>query len=150
MTEKEITNWIINKFESCNTITVDEYPDVINYFYCEKNIRRAKLCKLNNTKIISPKLDGVGCGLFQQDLKNKILYCSYNIWQYVNKNTLSTNSMNYIQHTIKRLLKDYIRLNKFEIICGQRDSKLGYYTNHNIGNPFLSNEEYNKLIGYKI
>ena len=111
MTKEELTDWFINKFNSCNPIKHDDYPDRIFWFYDEKYIRKLKLCKLNNQEITLPNKVNGKC-LFDQDLKNKYLWCNNTeIWAFFRNNYV--DNYNDIQTLIKDILSDTTKLNLY-------------------------------------
>jgi hypothetical protein len=135
MTNYELSNWFINKLNSCYPIIINDYPEYIFWIYDEKFIRKYKICKINNNIITIPnKVSGI-C-LFQQDLKNKKFYCDYrNIWSFFIDNY--KDNYNDIQLLIKNILSYYTKLNVYtpiENISVTFDS-LSDYTKLNVYTP---------------
>ncbi len=135
MTKDELTDWFWNKFNSCYTVTHDDYPDSIFWFYSEQFVRKLKLCKLNNQDITLP--DKIkGCCLFEQSFKIKKLYCDYNIiWRFFKQNY--KDDYDEIQLFINDILSDTIKLNAytarslhstFDLLLSDAANKLNVYT----------------------
>ena len=111
MTKEELTIWFWNKFNSCYPVIHDDYPDSIFWFYDERYVRKIKLCKLNNQKIISPN-KVIGTCLFEQDFKTKYLWCNYDdIWLFFKQNY--KDNYNDVQLLIKEILSDTTKLNVY-------------------------------------
>ena len=138
MNKEELTKWFINKFSSCYPVKHDDLPDGIFWYYDEKFIRKIKLCKLNNQEITLP--DKVkGTCLFEQDLKNKYLWCdNEEIWNFFRNNYI--DNYDDIQSLIKAILSDTTKLNVYtpqpvwekETITLSDTTKLNVYTPYSI------------------
>ena len=111
MKKEELSEWFYDKFNSCYPVVHDDYPDSIFWFYDERYVRKIKLCKLNNQKIsLINKVNGI-C-LFEQDFKNKHLWCNYDeIWSFFKQNY--KDNYNEIQSIIKEILSDTTKLNVY-------------------------------------
>ena len=111
MTKEELTIWFWNKFNSCYPVVHDDYPDSI-FWFCDPNyIRKIKLCKLNNQKIILPN-KVIGTCLFEQDSKYSCLYCKFDeIWLFFKQNY--KDNYDDIQSLIKEILSDTTKLNVY-------------------------------------
>lgn len=85
MSEKEITDWVLNKLNCCYKVTHPHYPHRIFWIYDEQYIRRKKLCKIENTEISIPNhINGI-C-LFVQDTLDFDFYCnSVFFWSFIEK-----------------------------------------------------------------
>ena len=137
MTKEELTIWFWNKFNSCYPVIHDDYPDSIFWFYDERYVRKIKLCKLNNQKIISPN-KVIGTCLFEQDFKTKYLWCNYDdIWLFFKQNY--KDNYNDVQLLIKEILSDTTKLNVYTSNLNftysnfilSDNTKLNVYTSHN-------------------
>ena len=136
MDVEELKVWFFDKLYSCYSVKNDDYPNNIFWFYDESFVRKVKLYKLNNKEISLPlKVKGKGVCLFDQDLKNKSLWCDYDeIWSVFEKEYM----YNYIdiQSLIKGWLEEDSKLNvytpAFNFLCHtkglEEDSKLNVYT----------------------
>ena len=81
MSEEELKVWFFDRLNSCYSVKHDDYPDRLYWYYDEKFIRNVKLCRLSGEKIELPSKASGRC-LFDQDIKNNILYCDYDeIWK---------------------------------------------------------------------
>ena len=110
MTKEEISDWFIDKFNSCYSVKHDDFPDSIFWVYDEQFIRKLKLCKLDNKNLKINKINGI-C-LFEQDKKCHNFYCDYNeIWSFLKNNY--TDKYDDIQSTIKDILSDNTKLNVY-------------------------------------
>jgi len=113
MNKEELTNWFIDKLNSCYPVTYDDCPEHIFWFYDEKYNRKLKLYKLNNQEITSPNKVQGKCW-FDQDLNSKYLWCDYiEIWTFFENNYI--DNYNNIQTLIKHILYDTIKLNVYEV-----------------------------------
>lgn len=109
MTKIEATLWIDNKLNLC--YTTDKCDNYIDWIYDENFIRKSKLCKINNKKIKYPTQHNGTC-LFEQHTKRKKFYCDYDeIWEFLEINY--TDNYKEIQSTIKSVMKNYKKLNKY-------------------------------------
>jgi hypothetical protein len=105
MTEKELSKWFWDKFNSC-------YPVLNNgtiYMIYDKNfLRQMKLSRVLGTTLEYPsKVEGI-C-LFQQDFKNQWFRCDYDeIWSFLEKNYNSKYV--HIQKFICDLLYEHDKL----------------------------------------
>jgi hypothetical protein len=139
MTKEELTIWFWNKFNSCYPVVHDDYPDSI-FWFCDPNyIRKIKLCKLNNQKIILPN-KVIGTCLFEQDSKYSCLYCKFDeIWLFFKQNY--KDNYDDIQSLIKEILSDTTKLNVYtpldtcfsSWLCLSDTTKLNLYTSDFIG-----------------
>ena len=111
MSEQELKEWFLYKLYGCYPVKHDDYPNNIFWFYDEQFIRKLKLCKLNNKEVSLPlKVKGV-C-LFDQDLKNEILWCDYDkIWSFFYKEY--RNNYDDVQSFIKNVLEEEAKLNVY-------------------------------------
>ena len=74
MSEEELKVWFFDRLNSCYPVIHDDYPNRLYWFYDEKFIRKMKLCRLSGTEVKLPVNVNGRC-LFEQDIKNKYLYC---------------------------------------------------------------------------
>ena len=111
MNKEELSEWFIDKFNSCYPVKHDDLPYRIFWYYDEKFIRKIKLCEINNQEITLP--DKVkGTCLFEQDLKNKYLWCdNEEIWIFFRNNYI--DNYDYIQSLIKAILSYTTKLNVY-------------------------------------
>ncbi len=102
MSKDEISIWFNQKINSCYPVKIKNNKRSIFWIYDEQNIRKLKLCKLNNHEITLPtKIKGV-C-LFQQDFLNDNLWCDYlEIWKFIENNY--SNNYDDIQQIIKNVV----------------------------------------------
>ena len=109
MTEQELKQWFINKFNDCYQVKHIDYPDSIFMFYDPKVTRYIKLCKLSGQTINLTKASGV-C-LFEQDYDAKYLYIDYdNIYMFIKSNgvPLLTEIKIYIHSWLTECKSDLI------------------------------------------
>ena len=135
MNKEELTVWFWNKFKSCYPVKHDDYPDSIFWFYDEKFIRKIKLCKLNNQEITLPNKVSGKC-LFDQDLKNKHLWCdNKEIWSFLIQNY--RDNYDDIQSLIKNILSDVTKLNVYTpiVLVLSNSLKLSDTTKINVYTP---------------
>ena len=137
MTKEELTIWFWNKFNSCYPVVHDDYPDSI-FWFCDPNyIRKIKLCKLNNQKIILPN-KVIGTCLFEQDSKYSCLYCKFDeIWLFFKQNY--KDNYDDIQSLIKEILSDTTKLNVYTPLglCRIYRYDLSDTTKLNVYTPFF-------------
>ena len=111
MSEEELKKWFFDKLYNCYPVKHDDYPDDIFWFYGDQFVRKLKLSKLSGEEIGLPsKVSGI-C-LFDQYIKNKILYCDYDeIWTVFYKEY--SDNYNDIQSLIKSWLEEEAKLNVY-------------------------------------
>lgn len=103
ISETNLIIWFNNLFDNCYYVKHNDYPDSIFMFYDLRYTRKLKLSKLENKKCLPPKKISGTC-LFEQNWKNKQLWCNYNIiWKYIFDNY--SNKFEDIQFFIKERLK---------------------------------------------
>jgi len=99
----ELIEWFNNIFNNCYYVTHNDYSGIFMY-YDLRYVRKLKLCKIDGKEISQPKTI-IGECLFEQDWKNKYLWCKYSvIWKYLEDN-YSTNYKD-IQSFIKDRLEE--------------------------------------------
>jgi len=109
MNKEELTNWFIDKFNSCYPVTHTDFPESTFWFYDEKFIRKIKLCKINNQNITLPTIV-TGICLFEEDLKNDWFNCDYNkIWSFIYKNY--STEFHVVQSFITNILEENNKCN---------------------------------------
>ncbi len=106
MNKEELISWFNNKFNSCYYVKHEDYPESLFMFYDIQTIRNIKLAKLLGKPCNIIKIKGK-C-IFEQNYKNKHLYCDYDeIWSVL------SNYYKYydIQSFINERLLDYDKMN---------------------------------------
>ena len=108
MTEEQLKIWFWDKFNSCYCVIHEDYPDIIFMIYDLNYIRTKKLANILDKDIEYPT-EVKGTCLFEQDLKNEILYCkNRELWSVFEENY----SYNYkeISDLIKGWLEEHDKL----------------------------------------
>jgi hypothetical protein len=131
---EELREWFFEKLYSCYPVRHDDYSDSIFWYYDEKFVRKIKISKLSGDNISLPlKVSGI-C-LFEQDLKNKNLFCDYDeIWKIFYDNYSSEYFD--IQILIKGWLEDESKMSVYTPPAGRKlwpkwlkdESKMSVYT----------------------
>lgn len=111
MTEQELKGYFFDKVYGCYPVKHDEHPDSIFWFYDELFVRKIKICKIIGREITLPNKITGKC-LFEQDKKNRILWCNYNEIWYVFYNEYS-NNYDDIQILIKSWLEEEAKFNAY-------------------------------------
>lgn len=117
MNKDELVKWFYGNLFSCYPVKHIEYPNSILWIYDENFIRKSKISKLNNNKIIFPK-NIKGDILFETNIEDDYLYCDYSkIWSYIAENYTNSSYNDYtvIEYVIKDILNDYIKLPNINI-----------------------------------
>ena len=113
MSNEELTNWLLNKFDLCYEVKLDYYPDSIFWFYDEKFIRYIKLCKLNNKKIKQNRNSDYipinSICLFRMDINTNHFYCDFIIIEKFEE-TYNLYSYEELINIILNILKKHNKL----------------------------------------
>ena len=111
MSEEELKVWFFDRLNSCYPVIHDDYPNRLYWFYDDQFVRKIKLCRLSGEKIeLQSNVSGI-C-LFDQDIKNKFLYCDYDeIWSVFYKEYC--DNYNDVQRLIKSWLEEDEKLNVY-------------------------------------
>jgi len=135
MTNEELSDWFLTKLNLCYQIISDKFPNRIFWIYDYQYIRKNKLCELNNKKITAPTKIKGHC-LFEQDTKNKVLFCDYyEIWSFYSKNYITNNFLS-IRSYLEHILDSNIDLHEYKVdiitgidilkICSEIELKMYY------------------------
>ena len=96
--KEELIEWFNNIFNNCYYVTHNDYPDKIFMYYDLRFVRKLKLSNIEKKECLPPKIISGEC-VFEQDWKNKYLWCKYGvIWKYLEDNYSS--KYEYIQQFI--------------------------------------------------
>ena len=155
MTEQELKVWFFDRLNSCYPVIHDDYPDSILWFYDKQFIRKFKLCKLSGEENELPSKVSGRC-LFEQYMKNKVLYCDFDeIWSVFYKEY--SDNYNDVQRLIKSLLEEEAKLKMYtplklffcQLFGLDEEAKLKMYTPVGIAfTPFWRLEEETKIKVY--
>jgi len=86
MNREELTTWFWSVLNLCYPLYDKNKPNFIQWYYNEQFVRKIKLCKINNQRIIIPD-KFKGDFVFEQNIKFKILYINCdNIWNFFRNN----------------------------------------------------------------
>lgn len=125
--KQELINWFNDIFNNCYYVSHNDMPNSIFMYYDLRYVRKLKLSKLEN-KVYLPQKKISGECLFEQDWKNKYLWCDYNnIWKYIADNY----SSNY--NDIVNFIKERLEENTNELVPKLERNRL------------LSLEDYTKM-----
>ena len=102
MTKQELQEWLYEKLFNCYWVKHKTNPDVKFLIYDKQFIRDCKLSSVLGGNITFP-VEHTGDILFEQDLKNKYIFCDYDIiWTFFELNY----NDNY--HKIKDLITGFL------------------------------------------
>ena len=86
MVKDKLREWFYEKLFNCYRVKHKTDPNVKFLVYDKQFIRDCKLSILVGDDIVFPK-EHTGDVLFEQNLKNKIIYCNYDIiWSFFKSN----------------------------------------------------------------
>jgi hypothetical protein len=125
MNKEELSEWLLNKFNSCYPVKRAAYPDSIYWIYDEQFIRKLKLSKLNNKTVKLP-INIKGILLFEQNKKDKVLFCDYDeIWKFF-KDNYYTDSYIILKNLITDILHNNKNINSYSITQESLDYNLKF------------------------
>ena len=86
MNKDELREWFYEKLFNCYKVKHKKNPDIKYLVYDKQFIRDCKMSNLLGDDIVFPT-EHTGDVLFEQDSKNKIIYCDYDIiWSFFESN----------------------------------------------------------------
>ena len=139
MNKDELREWFYEKLFNCYKVKHKTDPDIKYLVYDKQFIRDCKLSSVLGGDVTFPT-EHTGDVLFEQDLKNKIIYCDFNkIWSFFKSNY--QNNYNEIRELITGFLgeidnyKEYttvIYSHSLNLVLGEIDN-YKEYTTANIG-----------------
>ena len=122
MNKDELREWFYEKLFNCYKVKHKTDPDIKYLVYDKQFIRDCKLSSVLGGDVTFPT-EHTGDVLFEQDLKNKIIYCDFNkIWSFFKSNY--QNNYNEIRELITGFLGEIDTYKEYTSINWRRCSSI--------------------------